>query len=111
MVRPHRATIYRRVSTLTSERMQVTRWEAVATDVPCDIQPTSGQVDQEAYGRRSAQRVHAFFDTGTDLRPDDGVGVTAGPGPRRWLVKSAGDWGPPGDLEADLEETKERFDE
>lgn len=111
MVRPHRATIHRRVSTLTPDRMQVTRWEVVATDVPCDIQPAGGAVDQQPYGRRSVQRAQWFSDSGTDLRPDDGVEVTAGPGPKRWVVASAGDWGPPGDLEADLEDTEERFDE
>jgi hypothetical protein len=107
----HRVTIYRRVPVTTPDRARLTRWQRVAVNVPCDIQPASGSVQQEPYGRRATRRVRAFFASGTDLQPDDGLEVTAGIGPRRWLVADAGDWGPPGDLEADLVETDERFDE
>jgi len=111
VVRPHRVTIYRRAKKLNSDRMKVTRWQVVARDVPCDIQPVGGSVEQEPFGRRAARRGFAFFASGLDLLPDDGLEVTAGPGAKRWIVATAGDWGPPGDLEAELEGTEERFDE
>ena len=107
-IMPHVVTIYRRVRTGTTPyREQAIGWVEVATGVPCDLQPRAGDVGQEQYGRERADRRYGFFPTGTDLRADDGIVVTSGSGPTRYLVTRVADWGPPGDLEAELEETAE----
>ncbi|HEX6985872.1 MAG TPA: hypothetical protein VF170_10860 [Planctomycetaceae bacterium] len=106
----HVVRIYRRVRTgTTAYREQTTGWVEVAAGVPCDLQPRTGDVGQEQYGRERSERRRGFFPTGTDLRVDDGVVVTSGSGPARYLVTLVADWGPPGDLEAELEETTETF--
>ncbi|MHB1170008.1 MAG: hypothetical protein ACYC28_12090 [Longimicrobiales bacterium] len=101
VVADHTVSIYRR---------RDGAWELVRSGVQCDLQPVTGDVLQELYGRVIERQRRGFWDTGFDLREDDGVRVTAGPKPHgNWLVKAVNDWGAPGDLEADLVETGEDF--
>lgn len=107
----HVVRVYRRGTGVVSRyREKVTPWHLVADGVECDIQPKSGRVDQDPTGRLATRTATAFFATGTDIRQDDGIEVVEGLGPRRYLVTDASDWGPPGDLELELEETTETFE-
>lgn len=67
----------------------------------------------------SESRHRAWFETGWDIRVGDGVSfvkrenaygalVPIDP-PENFTVKQREDWGPPGDLELELEETSETF--
>lgn len=107
----HVVRVFRRVGRATTPyREKVGGWQLVADGVECDIQPRTGQVEQGATGRTSARTAMAFLATGTDIRPDDGIEVVKGLGPKRYLVIDASDWGPPGDLELQLQETAENFE-
>lgn len=107
----HVVRVYRRAGGVTTPyREKVGRWQLVADGVECDIQPRAGRVEQDATGRTSVRTAAAFFPTGMDIRPDDGIEVVQGLGPARYLVVDASDWGPPGDLELELQETTEAFE-
>lgn len=109
--KPHTVTVYRRGVTGSTEfREQKTGWLEVATGVQGDLQPAGGQVFQEEYGEAPERRRRGFFDAGTDIKPGDGLAVTAGPGTgTRWIVDTADDWGAPGALEIECTETAEAF--
>lgn len=108
----HVVSIYR-PTTVTSpgyrEKQRAWSSEPVAKDVRCDLQPGPGDVSQEQYGRQPSERRVGFFPWGTDIRPDDGVVVTSGDGPPRYLVKGVRQWGPRWRIRAELEETTEAF--
>lgn len=111
---PHRVTIYRRgpAGKSTGGRQLVT-WAQVATDVPFDVQLTTGTVAQRDFGRESEARYEAFAPTGTDLRPDDGVQIDssdlASMVGRRFQVRAAMDWGARGGVQAVVVDTPEEF--
>lgn len=115
--RPHKVTVYRRQSGAGgSYREKTSGWTEVASGVRGDIQPRARPadgVDQRPYGRTGEEGRVAFFPTGTDIRRHDGLLVTEGTpegtGPTHFLVTAAHDWGAPGDLELELEETAESF--
>lgn len=118
-VTPYRATIYRRRNTGTGPgRQQLRTWDEVYAELPCDRQVVSGDLAAQPFGRM-AQSVHrAWFETGRDVRVGDGVLyvkredaglLIAIDPPEGFIVKQREDWGDPGDLELELENTGETF--
>lgn len=121
-VTPYRATVYRRRSAGTGPgRQQLRAWDEVAgaAELSCDRQVASVALRKEPFGEMSESRHLAWFETGLDIRVGDGVcyvkredatgSLIAITPPESFVVKQREDWGPPGDLELELEETSETF--
>ena len=113
---PHTVTIYRRSTTGSSAYSEeLVSWAAVAAGVAMDIQPPGpGEVKQFEYGRFSDATYKAFAAANVDIRPDDGVKITASDitswSGRRFMVKVGGDWGSRGEVQVRLVDTHEDFD-
>lgn len=106
------ATFRRGAAEASAYREQRHPWVPRLVGVVCDIQAGAGEMEATAAGQRTDTRRSAWFATGVDLVPGDGVEVTAGPGlvGQRFTVEDAMDWGAPGDLEAKLRRTTEVFE-
>lgn len=106
--------ILRRGKTGTNEDAEeVTGWTLIVGDVPCDIQPARmASVEQGMYGRTEQERRETYFNTGVDIKPDDGVYVDSNDDDasmvgRRFLVAPGGDWGTKGGVQVELVPTLE----
>lgn len=109
---PYTVSLYRRGSAGASAyREQAAPWTPHLEEVECDIQLAGGDVDPTPYGESVGASHNAYFDSGLDLRPGDGMEVTAGPGMvgQRFTVETAHDWGAPGGVDAELKQTRETF--
>ena len=82
---------------------------AVAANVPANLQPLTGSVQQSAAGREIGATWKGFVPAGTPVAEDFGVLVLSGPGSRRFRVAQVGEQGAPWDTELMLAETAEVF--
>jgi hypothetical protein len=107
--RSHVVSVYRAIPTGVEDDFGTpeTTWTLVAADVGADLEPRSGGIEQGEVGRTVEARWSGMFPPILELRVDDAVVVTSGPGPTRFLVSSILPHGEHWDLRADLDVTTE----
>lgn len=109
---PHRVDIYSPPSGDDDPYDETAgEWTLVASDVPANLQPLTGSVEQAAAGRAIEATWKGFVPDGTVAAEDYGIDGKSGPGmPRRFRVAQ---WGPQGegwDSEMMLRQTPEEFE-
>jgi hypothetical protein len=114
-----RVSVWRRpdssASSTTDYGEPVNSFAGVAglADVPMDIQLGNGAVEQYPFGRMPSGVGQAYAASGVTIRADDGLYVhtsdVAAMVGRRFLVKRPMDWGARGGVQAELEDTQDKF--
>jgi len=111
VTRTHLISIYRKsVGAKDATGAAATTWTSIATGVSANLQPMTGSVKPKAVGRDTEAIWKGFVPAGTDVQVDDGILVTTGVGPSRFLVGFEAPEGAPWDIELHLEDTEIEFD-
>jgi len=110
----HTVSVYRRgPAGVSADGRELRSWDPVASGLQFSFGRGGGSVEQQPFGRVSNGRYPAHAETGKDIRVDDGIRLTASTITsavgRRFLVRSATDFGARGELQMEIEDTHEAF--
>lgn len=107
MERTHTVDIYRPEVTEGDRGADERRYQLHESGVGCNLQPASGGLRAQTWGREREVSWQGFFPEGTDIREADALKVTDGVGPMTHEVVFVGEQGGEWDVEVDLGSLKE----
>jgi hypothetical protein len=106
----HVVTLYRPgVSGANDRGRRRTGWTQVVAGVRGTIVPGAGELEGEVSGQVSHAAARGSFLPGSGFQVGDGVRVTEGPGPARYIVQAVADFGSTWGARVDLAATLESF--